>query len=227
MINVFGEEEFKPIIRFGIQIPNYSISKDGRVYSHKRNLIKKPTIRRRNGKVTDVSTSIPIPEGLFGEVYNYRRYGSGINVYELPLPIHRGVMETWRPIDEYPPDRLKDDWDNAPESFKQWVRETAYIDHIDDDPTNNNIDNLRWVTPRENANWVKRNYDIERDEKMKNENWEEELREKKNRQSKNYYHRVGKFKPRTEATKAAARRWYEKNRDRILLEQKNKKNGGV
>ena len=139
MINIFGEEEFKQIIRFGKKIPNYSISKDGRVYSHKRNLIKKPTIRKRNGKVTDVSTSIPIPQELFDGIYNYRKYGAGLNVYELPLPIHRGVMETWRPIDEYPPDRLKDDWDNAPESFKQWVRETAYIDHIDDDPTNNNL----------------------------------------------------------------------------------------
>ena len=227
MINIFGEEEFKQIIRFGIKIPNYSISKDGRVYSHKRNLIKKPTIRKRKGKVTDVSTSIPIPEGLVPNGYDYRKFGAGKNVYELPTTIHRAVMETWRPIDEYPPDRLKDDWDNAPESFKQWVRETAYIDHIDDDPTNNNLDNLRWVTPRENANWVKRKYDIERDEKMKNENWEEEGREKRRKQRKDHYHRIKKFKPQTEKEKVTKRRWYEKNRDRILLEQKNKRNGGV
>ena len=220
MINLFGEEEFKPIIQRGKILPYYLISNDGRIYSIRSNKFKKTTVRtrpKRSGKgnyVMDVSTSIPIPRDLF-EDYEYRTYGNQLtnkSTVEFPMRIHKAVMETWRPIDEYPPDRLKDDWDNAPESFKQWVRETAYIDHIDDDPTNNNLDNLRWVTPRENANWVKRKYDIERDEKMKNENWEEEGREKRRKQRKDHYHRIKKFKPQTEKEKARKRRWYEKTK---------------
>ena len=35
MINIFGEEEFKPIKKFGIEVPDYFVSKDGRVLSTK------------------------------------------------------------------------------------------------------------------------------------------------------------------------------------------------
>lgn len=227
MINIFGEEEFKQIVRFGVEIPNYFISKDGRIYSQRSNIIRKPTIRERNGRVDHVRISIPIPEGLLSNGYDYRKYGSGKNVYELPTTVHRAVMETWRPIDEYPPDRLKDDWDNAPESFKQWVRETALIDHIDDDPTNNHVDNLRWVTPRENCPYVKHKFDEKRKKEKDTEEYNEERMKKRRDANRSYYHRVKKFKPQTEAEKARKRRWYEKNRDRILLEQKTKRNGGV
>ena len=37
-----------------------------------------------------------------------------------------------------------------PEPVKQWVRDTAIVDHKDDDPRNNHVSNLRWVTPKQN-----------------------------------------------------------------------------
>ena len=177
MINVFGEEEFKLIVQRGKTIPNYAISKKGEILSIRANKLKKATVRTRlkaNGKghyVMDVSTSIPVPKDLF-EDYQYRVYGNKLtnkSTVEFPLRVHKAVMETWKPIDKYPPDQLKGDWDKAPESFKQWVRETAYVDHIDDNPTNNHVDNLRWVTPRQNANYVKAQefYDSDRMEKLK------------------------------------------------------------
>ena len=48
-------------------------------------------------------------------------------------------------------------WKDLPEEAKQWVRDTALIDHIDDDPTNNHLDNLRWATPKQNERNRKNN----------------------------------------------------------------------
>ena len=67
----------------------------------------------------------------------------------LNVDLHRAVMETWRPIDEYPPIPTED-WDKCPESAKQWIRDTAIVDHKDDDPSNNHVSNLQWVIPKDN-----------------------------------------------------------------------------
>ena len=176
MINVFGEEEFKLIVQRGKIIPNYAVSEKGEIFSIRANKFKKLTVRTRSKKsgkgyyVMDVSTSIPVPKDLF-EDYQYRVYGNPLtnkSTVEFPLRVHKAVMETWRPIDKYPP-IPKEDWDKTPETAKQFIRDSAYVDHIDDDPTNNHVDNLRWVTPRQNANYVKAQefYDSDRMEKLK------------------------------------------------------------
>ena len=142
ILNIFGEEEFRVIHRFGKMIENYFVSKSGDVYCGKTKKIRKQWKRGNPNNYGNTYNNIVLRDSE----------GSSLN-----LPIHRIVMETWRPIDEYPPDQLKDDWDNAPECFKQWVRDTAWVDHIDGDRENNHINNLRWVTPRQNNFYVKSN----------------------------------------------------------------------
>ena len=58
------------------------------------------------------------------------------------------VMWTWRPLDKYPPDRLKNCWSDIPIEAQQWIKDTAVINHIDHNPTNNRLDNLEWVLRR-------------------------------------------------------------------------------
>lgn len=152
MLDIFGEERFKPLVRFGKVIPGYYISFFGMaIGKNGKELQSHPIYRnRKDGSrcISALKVRCRVPSDLY-EDYTYDRDRPTITV-------HRMVMETWRPIDQYPPEQLKDDWDEAPDSFKQWVRDTAIIDHIDDDPTNNHVDNLRWVVPKENSHHRKK-----------------------------------------------------------------------
>lgn len=153
MITVFGEEKWKPVIRFGVTIPNYYCNEEGKVYSKKRNIILKPTIKHdRSGRVSNLKYDLDVDENLFDD-YEYRKKSNAINGSRVTITIsaHRIIAETWKPIDKNPPESIALTWNEVPEEWRQWVKDTAYIDHIDNDPTNNHISNLRWVTPKENS----------------------------------------------------------------------------
>jgi len=155
MNNLFGENEFKPLNRFGKQIPGYYVSKNGN------------GIVGKDGSFLSVwtnskgypTTTVTIKSDFFPDyTYITRKNRSTIS---LKIAIHRAVMETWKSIDENPPETLAKEWNQIitpemvgqpriPENYKQWVKDTALVDHIDADPTNNNLDNLRWVIPKDN-----------------------------------------------------------------------------
>ena len=132
MINLFGEENYKPVIRYGFQEEPYVISKSCEV------------INTKTGRI--------LKQSLHGNKNNYNNTYWACSINGKTVATHRLGMETWKPIDEYPPEQLKDDWDKAPESFKQWVRDTAWVDHLGDKETENHVDKMEWVTPRGN-NW--------------------------------------------------------------------------
>ena len=59
-------------------------------------------------------------------------------------------MEAFRPIDEYPP-IPESDWNATPETAKQFIRESVLIDHINNDPLDNRLENLRWISALQNS----------------------------------------------------------------------------
>ncbi len=130
MITVFGEEKWKPIVHFGEVQDPYIISK--------------------NCEIINSDTGRKLKQNLLGHKANYSNQYWGCTIHGKTITSHRLGMETWKPIDEYPPESLKDDWDDAPESFKQWVRDTAWVDHKGCRLTENHVDKMEWVTPRQN-----------------------------------------------------------------------------
>lgn len=148
MNNIFGETELKDLVRFRKVIPGYYISKDGTKIIGKRGKSISTWINS-HGYPT---CSITIHKNFYSD-YEYQTRNDGSenhSTISLKIPLHRAVIETWKPIDDNPPKQLADTWNDVPEVWRQWVRDTALVDHIDDDRTNNHVDNLRWETPKNN-----------------------------------------------------------------------------
>ena len=141
------EEIWKPLVRYGKEVPGYMVSTYGR-FLGKRNKIMKPNYNATGGYAKH---QIYVPKGFFGSDYEYHRH--------ITMRVHRAVMETHRPIKDNPPfnNILTEEYENCSGAVKEWIDNanhwiaaTAYIDHIDDDVRNNHVSNLRWVTPKQN-----------------------------------------------------------------------------
>ena len=109
-----------------------------------------------------MQTDFSIPKDLFDDYdYSNRSRGKGKTfktgkVSKITIAVHRLVAETWMPIDEFPPEELADTVVGCSRILASMaVRDTAVVDHIDADPTNNSVENLRWVTPKENNSYRK------------------------------------------------------------------------
>jgi len=183
MINVFGEEEFRPITKFGKEIPHYFVAKDGRILSTRtsKSKILNPTYNTiEQGYIVPHIVGLRVnrkdnPE-LFEEYdYNtsqqnltcdphspyYKRLTKDPDLTTINVKYHRAVIEAWKPIDENPPIPMED-WKNTPESAKQFIRDCAIIDHVDSNTRNNHIDNLEWTTPKDNQHSRKK-YKLQKD----------------------------------------------------------------
>lgn len=144
------EEIWKPVMRNKKEIPNYWVSNLGRVKSLKKFLKCRNEVYEQRGNRQTVHICIP---NSHLEGYSYSNKGK--NKTSLTVQVHRLVIETFKPIDQYPP-IPKQEWDSTPESARQIIRECCLVDHIDDNPFNNHVDNLRWVTPKENNTYIKK-----------------------------------------------------------------------
>ena len=161
-------EEWKNVVVDGRIHEWYSISNFGNVRTHLQNKslgingfdrsynpnffkdLKLVEQKNRDGSPRSLKVNIRFPEDFF-EDYQYSKSRFSDSNVVRKCSVHELVMGAFRPMDEYPPDRLKDCWNDIPESAKTWIKESVLINHIDHDPSNNRVDNLEYVTPRENS----------------------------------------------------------------------------
>ena len=170
------KEEWRTVVIDGKEHPWYSVSNLGNIRSHLQNISLgshrgfdrsfnpnlckdlTPIERKKpNGSLSRLEIKFQFPEDFF-EDYQYGKNRDDDSNVRKPCLVHQLVMAAFRPMDEYPPDRLKDCWNDIPEDAKTWIKETVYINHIDHDPSNNRVDNLEYVTPRENTRAAVKHY---------------------------------------------------------------------
>ena len=171
------KEEWRTVVVDGKEHPWYSVSNFGNVRSHLRqkslgnkgsrtiydpnyhkDLILSQRKRNKDGSLTCMRVNLKFPENFF-EDYQYSRGKRSDSTVQKECTVHNLVMAAFRPMDEYPPDRLKDCWNDIPEDAKTWIKETVTINHIDHEPFNNRVDNLEYVTPKENTRAATKHYD--------------------------------------------------------------------
>jgi len=145
MIDIFGNgSDIKQVVRFGVKLPEYYATKSGKIFSTKTNRF----ISLFEGKHGYLRCSLSLPVDTFDD-HSYFKANFKRMTFNLQQEVHRLIAETFLPIDDNPPIPIED-WNKTPETAKQFIRESAIVDHIIPDLSNNSISNLRWVTPKQN-----------------------------------------------------------------------------
>jgi len=169
------QEVWAPACIDSIIIPGYHVSTHGRVKSTLTSTrignkfsgttcngpekLMKPVLERHaDGSPKSQRVNLSVSSNLFEYSYAYSSNHTN-NRERRKVHIHRLVMDTFRPIFNNPPKRLEPFWDELHHDVKVFIYECISIDHIDHDPTNNHIDNLQYVTPRENMRNAIKFYD--------------------------------------------------------------------
>ena len=157
-MNIDGKDiEMKPAICFGKEIDWWCVSKCGKVWSWRKNKLLKPCRgHSHTGRLNHMGLTLRTEEDFWED-------GSGNIDYDgyrsrglhRSIKLHKIVIDTWAPLYDNPPEGVTwEHWEIARDldTVYNHTRKTGSIDHIDDDPTNNRLDNLRRVNDWDNNN---------------------------------------------------------------------------
>ena len=160
IMNIDGKDmEMQHPICFGKVYDKWLVSRCGKVWSMKRNRLIKgvPSYRTYNNKkyIHDLNMTLYTPQGFWEDGSGSKQEYSPYNHQYLKRNIkqHKMVIDTWKPLYDNPPDGIVwEEWEIVRDlpSVYNHISKTVCIDHIDDDPTNNHLDNLRRVTQWDN-----------------------------------------------------------------------------
>ena len=160
-MNIDGKDiEMRHPICYGKEYDKWLVSKCGKVWSITYNKLMKGSRSyhyNKNGRSSlhDIKYSIIVNEADWWGDGSGRppgdRQGCG---WRRDIKSHKMVIDTWKPLYDNPPENITwEEWekvrDELPNVYDH-ISKTVVIDHIDDDPMNNHLDNLRRTTSWDN-----------------------------------------------------------------------------
>ena len=153
MIEIDGIK-FKPIRKHNNIIPNYYVSKCGKIWNDKSKKYITPYKNYRNNKTVDKKPKCMdfsmTTEGqpYWEQGYKYKPKKNSKHLIEFRMKLHLAVKDSWQPYRDYLNTLTK-------EELIELAQENMLIDHKDDDPMNNHLSNLQYSTPLKNSNYRK------------------------------------------------------------------------
>ena len=157
IMNIDGKDiEMKYPICYGKVYDKWLVSRCGKVWSLTNNRLLRGYRKlhyKREQSLQNIDYQIIVEEDWWGD-------GSGNKHcnrkhHQRHISAHKMVMDTFAPLYDNPPEGITwEEWEIARDltSVYNHISKTVVIDHIDDDPTNNHLDNLRRVTSWDNNN---------------------------------------------------------------------------
>ncbi len=151
---IIDNTEFKPIRKHNNIIPNYYVSRCGKVWNDKSKKYIVSYKNYRNNKIVDkkpkcLSFSMTTEGQPYWEQgYKYKPKKNSKHLVEFRMKLHLAVKDSWHPYIEHLNTLTK-------EELIALASESVLVDHIDDDITNNHLDNLQYSTPLKNSNFRK------------------------------------------------------------------------
>ena len=158
-MNIDGKDmEMRTAICYGKEIDKWLVSECGKVWSTARGQNKFLSGKKnysftKEGKhMNGIQLTLKTPVGFWedGSGYTHESYRGWLR---RDIAVHKIVMDTLAPLYDNPPvgvswetwEKIRDYPDNL-----TFYSESVVIDHIDNDPTNNRLDNLKRTTNMKN-----------------------------------------------------------------------------
>ena len=157
VMNIDGKDiEMKPSICYDKVYDKWLVSKCGKVWSVNKNKLIEgcKKLKYSAGEITPVfiDYTIVVNESDWWGDGSGSLHHAGYQ-WKRMITAHKIIIDTWAPLYNNPPEGVTwEEWEIARDlpTVYNHISKTVVIDHIDDDPTNNHLDNLRRTTSWDN-----------------------------------------------------------------------------
>ena len=156
-MNIDGKDiVMNPAVCYGKVYDKWLLSECGKVWSIKKMKVifgyKKYSFLKNSKYLKSIVYTVMVDEEDFWGDGSSSLHIAGYQ-WKREISCHKMIMDTFKPLYDNPPEGISwDTWENIrdyPDNLK-FYSESVHIDHIDNNPLNNYLSNLRRVTPWDN-----------------------------------------------------------------------------